>query len=61
VAEFSPIGHLFSLGSFLKTAEAAQTFRLLIFTKKLCDMYFDKNGLGHILGGFFQSSSGHPM
>jgi hypothetical protein len=51
LGDFSPLGRLFTLGSFLKRTEVAKLFGLL-FKRSLI--------LGHILGYFFTNSSGHP-
>jgi hypothetical protein len=47
LVEFSPIGQLFSSGSFCKVAEIAQTYGLLFSCANL------EKKLGYILGDFF--------
>jgi hypothetical protein len=51
LGEFSPIGRLFSLGSFYYY-ESSPKFRLL-FPQISLYIQFDKNGSGYILGDFF--------
>jgi hypothetical protein len=57
---FSPLGRLFSLGSFSKIAEVAQIFGLPLFLGKGHSLISTKNGFDSILGDFFTNSSGHP-
>jgi hypothetical protein len=52
MVEFSPIGRLFTFGSFLTRSGP-------IYLVKLC-INFDKNGLGYVLAILFTHSSGHP-
>jgi hypothetical protein len=56
-ANFSLLGHLFTLGSFLKITEATYFHRKNF--KIMQVQIFTKNGLGLILGDFFTSSSCH--
>jgi hypothetical protein len=52
LGEFSPIGWLLTLGTkFSKKVQNWQLLGLLFPTYQLC-IYFDKNGLGYILGDF---------
>jgi hypothetical protein len=51
LGEFSPIGRLFSLGSFYYY-QSSPKFRLL-FPQISLYIQFDKNGSGYILGDFF--------
>jgi hypothetical protein len=57
LGEFSPIGRLGTLGSFLKTKEIARIFGLLSPRKKSCALILTKNGLGYILGDLFTNPS----
>jgi hypothetical protein len=54
LGEFSPIGRLFSLASFLEITEGAQYWLLLFHVR----INFDKNGLSYSVGDFFTNSSG---
>jgi hypothetical protein len=58
LAEFSPIGPLFSLGSFLKNTEVAQVFGLLFPAVKKYVLIFPYNGLGYTMSDFFSNLSG---
>jgi hypothetical protein len=58
LGEFSPIGQLIPLGSFLKITDVAQIFNYFVLLFQLW-INFDKNGLGYILGDCFSNSSGH--
>jgi hypothetical protein len=60
LCEFSPVGRVFTLGSFLKITEVAQILGQLFYTWQNVCSNFDKNVLGHIFGDFFTNSSGHP-
>jgi hypothetical protein len=60
LGEFSPIGRLFAPCSFLKITKIAQILGLLFNGKSDVDINIVKNVLGHRLGYFFTSSSGHP-
>jgi hypothetical protein len=55
LGELSPIGQLFSLGSFLKITNGARIFGQLFFHRKNNASDLTKNGLGYILGSFSQS------
>jgi hypothetical protein len=55
--EFSPIGWLFTLGTFLQITKVFG-----YFLKGLGHAFVSaKHGLGSILGDFFANSSGHPV
>jgi hypothetical protein len=58
LGEFSPIGRLFSLGSFLIN-RGAQNFGLIFPQIKLYIMFGPKI-LGLYFGRFFTNPSGHP-
>jgi hypothetical protein len=58
-AEFSHIRQMFASGSVWKINEAAQVFAYFL-TCKINVLIWTKLGLGHILGDYFTSSSGHP-
>jgi hypothetical protein len=61
LGEFSPIGWLFTLGSFLKMTKVAQIYGLHFpNVSATCVLILRKNGLGYLLGAFFANSSGHP-
>jgi hypothetical protein len=47
LGEFSPIGRLFTLGSFLNY-KSRSNFRSTFFRRKKGRINFDKNGLGYI-------------
>jgi hypothetical protein len=51
LGDFSPLGWLFILGSFLKIIEEAQIIGLLFFSTRYV-LILTKHGLGYILGGF---------
>jgi hypothetical protein len=59
LGEFSPIGWLFTLGSFLKMTQVADILGNFSPRLRLWNN-FVKNGLGYILGDSFTNSSGHP-
>jgi hypothetical protein len=59
LGEFSPIGSLFTLGSFVKITEVAPIIALL-FNGKIYVLIISKTELGDILGDFFTNASGHP-
>jgi hypothetical protein len=59
LGEFSPIGRVFSLGSFLfYFTERAQTFWATISHGNSNVLISTKHTLGYILGDFFANSSG---
>jgi hypothetical protein len=51
LGEFLPNVEIFTLVSFLKITEVAETFRLLSRRQKLC-INFDENWSGHLFGRF---------
>jgi hypothetical protein len=51
LAEFSPIGRLFTLGGFLKITEVAHSFGDF-FPSTSYVLILTKKGQGHILGDF---------
>jgi hypothetical protein len=57
LGEFSPIGYLFTLGSFLTNTEVTQIFRLLLSTvQSTYASNFDKNWVGlHFMPFFSQT------
>jgi hypothetical protein len=57
LGEFSPVGRLFTLGSFSEIAEVAPNFRAAIFSGKIYALILTFNGLGYILGDFFSSKT----
>jgi hypothetical protein len=64
LGDFSPVGRLFSLGSFfMKISEAAQMCVLLRSCHgNICALILAKKGLGYIFGRFFfTNSSGRPV
>jgi hypothetical protein len=54
LGEFSPIGRLFSMGSFVKITEVTQFLAQFLLRKKPYIRYviMAKNGLGYIFGHF---------
>jgi hypothetical protein len=56
LGEFSPVGRLFSMGSFL--LQNQPVLGIFFPRKKLC-INSDKNGLGYIQGEFLANSFGH--
>jgi hypothetical protein len=58
LCDFSPIGRLFSFYSFWTITGVAKTF-CPFFHGEMYALILTKNGLGHILGDFFTTSSGH--
>jgi hypothetical protein len=60
LAEFSPIGLLFSLGSFLKNKKSSQNFYAYFIYSKSYVLILTKSVLAYILGDFLTNSSGHP-
>jgi hypothetical protein len=61
LGEFSPIGWLLILGSFLKITEIAQVVVATYFRCKSFVLVLRKDGLGNTLGDFFVNASGHPV
>jgi hypothetical protein len=60
LGQFSPLGQLFSVGSFLTITEVAENF-VTIFTRIKWCIYFDKNVLGYyIFGRFFTKQIWSP-
>jgi hypothetical protein len=59
LGEFSPIGRLFTLCSFLKMTEVAQIFQTIFAIVKVSYILTFTNGLGYIIGDLFTNSSGH--
>jgi hypothetical protein len=57
--DFSPIGRLFTMGSFLRSQKQPYIWATFIH-QKIQAIKFTKNGLGYISGDFFKNSSGHP-
>jgi hypothetical protein len=60
LGKFSPIGQLFTFGKLFKQRRSSQIFVLLYSTVKVVHSFWQKNGMGYILGEFFANSSGHP-
>jgi hypothetical protein len=50
---FSPVGRVFTLGSFMKITEVAQIFVQSFFLDNSYALILKKNCLGCILGNFF--------
>jgi hypothetical protein len=60
LGEFSPIGWLLTLGSFLMT-EVCSSNLWTTFSQCISNVsILTKNGLSYIFGEFFTNSSGHP-
>jgi hypothetical protein len=51
LGEFSPLGYFFKLDNALKITEVANIFSAVNFM----NYFFFTNGLGYILGDFFQT------
>jgi hypothetical protein len=60
LAEFSPFGRLFTLGSFWQITEIAQIIGATYFCDKKLHFNFDKKRLWLRFGRFLISASGHP-
>jgi hypothetical protein len=61
LGEFSPIRHLFTLGSSSENDKSSPNFGICTFQEGKIDvLVLTKNGMGYILGDFFTNSSGHP-
>jgi hypothetical protein len=60
LGEFSPVGRLFSLGSFLKITEEAQMVGLLFFYGKILTLILTKKGWASFCTIFSTNNSGHP-
>jgi hypothetical protein len=61
LGEFSNIGGLFTLGSFLKSMKIARIFGLIFFHRKSYEFILTNNIFGYIMGAIFTSSSGHNV
>jgi hypothetical protein len=60
LCEFSAVGQLFSLSSFFLISSVVQILGLHFSSIEIMHLHIvAKNELGHILGDFFTSSSGH--
>jgi hypothetical protein len=59
LGKFSPIGWLFSLCGFWKFQKLRKFMALLFPEVSVLYLFWQKNGLGYILGDFFTNWSGH--
>jgi hypothetical protein len=62
LGEFSSIGRLFTSGSFFKITEVEYIHIWTIFSIiSVKYLFWQKNGLGYILGNIFTNASGYPL